>query len=48
MLYSFSSTDQKLASCSDDGTVRIWDFVRCHEERILRGKEKFKAYVKPV
>ncbi|KAK4022428.1 hypothetical protein OUZ56_007894 [Daphnia magna] len=34
---SFSPTDQKLASCSDDGTVRIWDFVRCQEEKILRG-----------
>ena len=35
---SFCPTDQKFASCSDDGTVRIWDFLRCHEERILRGK----------
>ncbi|KAG7197196.1 hypothetical protein KM043_007274 [Ampulex compressa] len=34
---SFSPTDHKLATCSDDGTVRIWDFLRCHEERILRG-----------
>lgn len=36
--FSFSPTDHKLATCSDDGTVRIWDFLRCHEERILRGK----------
>jgi len=35
---SFCPTDQKFASCSDDGTVRIWDFVRCYEEKILRGK----------
>ncbi|XP_077998427.1 uncharacterized protein LOC144451462 [Glandiceps talaboti] len=34
---SFCPTDNKFATCSDDGTVRIWDFMRCHEERILRG-----------
>uniref|UniRef100_UPI00358E2772 pre-mRNA 3' end processing protein WDR33-like isoform X2 n=1 Tax=Myxine glutinosa TaxID=7769 RepID=UPI00358E2772 len=34
---SFAPTDNKFATCSDDGTVRIWDFLRCHEERILRG-----------
>jgi polyadenylation factor subunit 2 len=34
---SFCPTDAKFASCSDDGTVRIWDFQRCHEERVLRG-----------
>lgn len=34
---SFCPTDSKYVSCSDDGTVRIWDFLRCHEERILRG-----------
>ncbi|CAB3371027.1 Hypothetical predicted protein [Cloeon dipterum] len=34
---SFSPTDQKFATCSDDGTIRIWDFLRCQEERILRG-----------
>lgn len=37
VLSSFSPTDSKFATCSDDGTVRIWDFQRCHEERILRG-----------
>lgn len=37
VLCSFSPTDNKFATCSDDGTVRIWDFLRCHEERILRG-----------
>ena len=24
-------------SCSDDGTVRVWDFFSCREERVLRG-----------
>ncbi|KAG8233693.1 hypothetical protein J437_LFUL014050 [Ladona fulva] len=37
MRNNFSPTDQKFATCSDDGTIRIWDFLRCHEERILRG-----------
>ncbi|XP_065225352.1 uncharacterized protein Wdr33 isoform X2 [Planococcus citri] len=34
---SFSPTDNKFVSCSDDGTVRLWDFVTCNEERIFRG-----------
>ena len=34
---SFSPTDAKFASCSDDGTVRVWDFFSCNEERVLRG-----------
>uniref|UniRef100_A0A1Q3F3G3 Putative wd40 domain protein n=1 Tax=Culex tarsalis TaxID=7177 RepID=A0A1Q3F3G3_CULTA len=34
---SFSPSDSKFASCSDDGTVRVWDFYRCQEERVLRG-----------
>ncbi|XP_065060829.1 uncharacterized protein LOC135688058 [Rhopilema esculentum] len=33
----FSPTDNKFATCSDDGTVKIWDFYRCQEERVLRG-----------
>ncbi|KAK6053145.1 WD domain, G-beta repeat protein, partial [Cooperia oncophora] len=33
----FAPTDVKLASASDDGTVRIWDFARCVEERAMRG-----------
>ena len=35
---SFCPSDSKYASCSDDGTVRVWDFLRCHEERICRGR----------
>lgn len=35
---SFSPTDSKFVSGSDDGTLRIWDFMRCQEERVLRGK----------
>ncbi len=34
---SFSPTDSKFASCSDDRTVRIFDFVTCKEESILQG-----------
>lgn len=34
---SFAPTDVKFASCSDDGTVRVWDFYTCTEERVLRG-----------
>ena len=34
---SFAPTDVKFASCSDDGTVRVWDFYTRSEERILRG-----------
>uniref|UniRef100_A0A8W8K9P4 Pre-mRNA 3' end processing protein WDR33 n=1 Tax=Magallana gigas TaxID=29159 RepID=A0A8W8K9P4_MAGGI len=34
---SFCPSDSKFATCSDDGTVRIWDFMKCHEEKILRG-----------
>ncbi len=34
---SFAPTDAKFASCSDDGTVRIFDFLSVTEERVLRG-----------
>ncbi|CAO1406011.1 unnamed protein product [Diamesa serratosioi] len=34
---SFCPSDAKFASCSDDGTVRVFDFLRCQEERVLRG-----------
>ncbi len=37
---SFSPTDCKLATSSTDGTVRVFDFIRCSEEFILRGEEK--------
>lgn len=36
---SFSSTDLKFCSCSDDTTVKVWDFARCQEERSLTGKD---------
>lgn len=36
--FSFSPCDTKFVTCSDDATVRIWDFFRCHEERALRGE----------
>ncbi|KAJ3304100.1 hypothetical protein HDV03_003086 [Kappamyces sp. JEL0829] len=31
----FSPTDTKFASCSDDGTIKIWDFTEAAEERVL-------------
>ncbi|KAA0192749.1 WD repeat-containing protein 33 [Fasciolopsis buskii] len=34
---SFCPFDCKFVTCSDDSTVRIWDFHRCAEERVLRG-----------
>ena len=34
---SFSITDQRFASCSDDASVKIWDFEKCTEERTLTG-----------
>ena len=37
LVFSFSPTDNKFASCSDDGLVKIWDFYRCSEEKVLRG-----------
>lgn len=36
-LFSFAPTDQKIATCSDDGSVRIFDFASKTEERELRG-----------
>ncbi|EXB62656.1 Flowering time control protein FY [Morus notabilis] len=30
-------TDLKFCSCSDDTTVKVWDFARCQEERSLTG-----------
>ena len=34
---SFSPVDTKLATCSEDGTIRTFDFIRGAEEFILRG-----------
>ncbi|CAH8827700.1 unnamed protein product [Trichobilharzia szidati] len=34
---SFCPFDNKFVTCSDDSTVRVWDFHRCAEERVLRG-----------
>jgi polyadenylation factor subunit 2 len=27
----------KFCSCSDDRTVKVWDFARCQEEKSLTG-----------
>ncbi|GJV78588.1 flowering time control protein FY-like protein isoform X1 [Tanacetum coccineum] len=37
LVNSFCRTDLKFCSCSDDTTVKIWDFARCQEERSLSG-----------
>ncbi|XP_073125833.1 polyadenylation factor subunit 2-like isoform X2 [Henckelia pumila] len=37
MLASFCRTDLKFCSCSDDTTVKVWDFAKCQEERSLSG-----------
>jgi len=34
---TFSPNDSKFASCSDDGSVKIWDFAEAVEERCLSG-----------
>eukprot|EP00170_Pyropia_yezoensis_P001427 contig_6291_g1431 len=34
---TFSPTDLKFASCSDDGSVKVWDFERVTEERKMVG-----------
>lgn len=34
---TFSPTDQKFASCSDDGTIKIFNFLDATEERSLTG-----------
>ena len=34
---TFCPTDSKFASCSDDGTIKIWSFANAQEERVLTG-----------
>jgi polyadenylation factor subunit 2 len=34
---SFCPTDMKFATCSDDVTIKIWDFMRCQDEKTLSG-----------
>ena len=34
---AFSCTDLKFCSCSDDTTLKIWDFARCQQEMVLAG-----------
>ena len=34
--FSFSPTDKKFATSGSDGTVRIWDFERCNDEKTYR------------
>lgn len=34
---TFSRTDSKFASCSDDNNVKVWDFVTSKSERVLEG-----------
>lgn len=34
---SFCPTDLKFASCSDDVSIKIWDFARCEAERTMQG-----------
>jgi len=34
---SFSPTDTKFASCSDDGSIKVWSFADAQEERVLTG-----------
>ncbi len=45
---SFSSTDLKFCSCSDDTTVKVWDFARCQEERSLAGTFQYIFYAHPL
>jgi polyadenylation factor subunit 2 len=34
---AFSCTDLKFVSCSDDTTLKVWDFARCQAEHVLAG-----------
>lgn len=42
---TFSPTDGKFASCSDDGTIKIWSFGEAVEERVLSGFSVFNIQV---
>lgn len=44
LLNSFCRTDLKFCSCSDDNTVKVWDFARCQEERSLSGNVSVPLY----
>lgn len=35
--YRFSPTDTKFATCSDDGSIKIWSFADAVEEQTLKG-----------
>lgn len=34
---TFSPSDTKFASCSDDGTIRVWNFMDSTEENVISG-----------
>jgi len=34
---TFAPSDMKFATCSDDVSIKIWDFTRCAEETVLTG-----------
>ena len=34
---SFAPTDLKFCTGSDDTTIKVWDFARCHQECVLAG-----------
>ncbi len=37
VFFSFSPSDMKFVTCSDDVTIKIWDFAKCTEESVLTG-----------
>lgn len=36
---SFCPTDSKFVTCSDDATVKVWDFERASLDRMLPGSK---------
>ena len=36
-LFSFSPTDEKFATCGDDGYIKVWDFEQCKLDISLSG-----------